>query len=117
MSSTTPAILAVKAGRRVILRHSVLVRVTHWINALCFVILLMSGLQIFNAHPALYWGNKSTFSDPFLALTAEQKSDGSLEGVTAVFGKSFTTTGVLGASRDDNGELTARGFPSWATIP
>ena len=117
MSSTTPAIVAVKAGRRIILRHSVLVRVTHWINALCFFILLMSGLQIFNAHPALYWGNKSTFSDPFLALTAQQKDDGSLEGVAAVFGKSFTTTGMLGASPGDNGELAARGFPSWATIP
>ena len=98
MSSTTPAIVAVKAGRRVILRHSVLVRVTHWINALCFFILLMSGLQIFNAHPALYWGNKSTFDDPFLALTAQQKNDGPLEGVTTIFGRSFTTTGVLGAS-------------------
>jgi thiosulfate reductase cytochrome b subunit len=117
MSSTTPPIVAVKAGRRVILRHSVLVRVTHWINALCFFILLMSGLQIFNAHPALYWGNKSTFNDPFLALTAQQKDDGSLEGVTVVLGKSFTTTGVLGASPGDNGELAERGFPSWVTIP
>jgi thiosulfate reductase cytochrome b subunit len=117
MSSTTPAIVAVKAGRRVILRHSVLVRVTHWINALCFFILLMSGLQIFNAHPALYWGNKSTFSDPFLALTAQQKDDGTLEGVTSIFGKSFATTGVLGASPGDNGELAERGFPSWITIP
>jgi len=53
MSSTTPAIVAVRAGRRVILRHSVLVRVTHWVNALCFFFLLMSGLQIFNADPAL----------------------------------------------------------------
>ena len=117
MSSTTPAIVAVKAGRRVILRHSVLVRMTHWINALCFFILLMSGLQIFNAHPALYWGNKSNFSKPFLALTAQQQSDGSLEGVTTIFGKSFTTTGVLGASSGDNGELAERGFPSWVTIP
>jgi thiosulfate reductase cytochrome b subunit len=117
MSSTTPPIVAVKAGRRVILRHSVLVRVTHWINALCFFILLMSGLQIFNAHPALYWGNKSTFSNPFLALTAQQKNDGPLEGVTTIFGKSFTTTGILGASAGDTGELAERGFPSWATIP
>jgi thiosulfate reductase cytochrome b subunit len=31
----------------------------HWINALAFVLLLMSGLQIFNAHPALYWGQSS----------------------------------------------------------
>jgi thiosulfate reductase cytochrome b subunit len=117
MSSHTPAIVATKAGRRVILRHTVLVRVTHWINALCFFILLMSGLQIFNAHPELNWGNKSDFTDPFLALTAQQQNDGPLEGVTTIFGRSFTTTGVLGASRDENNELTARGFPSWVTIP
>jgi cytochrome b subunit of formate dehydrogenase len=28
----------------------------HWINVTAIVILLMSGLQIFNAHPALYRG-------------------------------------------------------------
>ena len=37
-------------------RHSVAVRITHWLNVLCLSFLLMSGLQIFNAHPYLYWG-------------------------------------------------------------
>jgi cytochrome b subunit of formate dehydrogenase len=37
----------------IIRRHSIMVRVTHWANAICLLILLMSGLQIFNAHPAL----------------------------------------------------------------
>lgn len=41
------------------LRHSVPVRVMHWINVLALAILLMSGMQIFNAHPALYWGVSS----------------------------------------------------------
>ena len=104
-------------GRRVIARHSVLVRVTHWINALCFFVLVMSGLQIFNAHPALYWGEKSDFANPFLALTASQANDGSIQGVTTIFGKSFTTTGVLGASLDENDQLVERGFPRWITIP
>ena len=40
-------------------RHSLVVRVTHWVNVLCMIVLLMSGLQIFNAHPALYWGQHS----------------------------------------------------------
>jgi thiosulfate reductase cytochrome b subunit len=40
-------------------RHSLAVRVMHWINAIAIVILLMSGLQIYNAHPALYWGKSS----------------------------------------------------------
>jgi thiosulfate reductase cytochrome b subunit len=49
-------------------RHSVITRVTHWINALCLVLLFMSGLQIFNAHPALYWGNISTFDHPWALI-------------------------------------------------
>lgn len=100
-----------------IYRHTLAVRVTHWINALCFVLLLMSGLQIFNAHPALYWGAQSAFDRPLLALTAKQEADDSVKGVATIFGKSFATTGILGASRDENGEMTERGFPSWMTIP
>ncbi|MEO8715485.1 MAG: cytochrome b/b6 domain-containing protein [Acetobacteraceae bacterium] len=51
-----------------IYRHSIWLRLTHWINALCLTLLLMSGLQILNAHPALYWGQKSIFLHPLLAL-------------------------------------------------
>ena len=40
-------------------RHALLVRITHWINVVAFIVLLMSGLQIFNAHPSLYWGKSS----------------------------------------------------------
>ena len=104
-------------GRRVMYRHTLLVRITHWINALCFVFLLMSGLQIFNAHPALYWGNRSDFDRPFLSLNATQTDDGAARGVTTILGRSFTTTGLLGASRDENGQLAERGFPRWITIP
>ena len=52
----------------VIYRHSGTVRITHWVNALVLLVLLMSGLQIFNAHPALYLGAKSDFDDPILAM-------------------------------------------------
>ena len=37
-------------------RHSALVRVTHWITALCFVALLVSGVEILISHPRFYWG-------------------------------------------------------------
>src|ERR1019366_6126350 len=108
---------AVPRGR-MIYRHTLLVRVTHWINAICLAVLLMSGLQIFNAHPALYWGNRSEFDKPLLAMTAQQDGDGSVtKGVTTILGNSFTTTGVLGASRDESGQLSERGFPGWITIP
>src|SRR5260370_21552699 len=37
-------------------RHSALVRVTHWITTLCFLALLVSGLEILISHPRFYWG-------------------------------------------------------------
>ncbi|HEX5513673.1 MAG TPA: cytochrome b/b6 domain-containing protein [Gammaproteobacteria bacterium] len=99
-----------------IYRHTVPIRITHWVNALAVLVMLMSGLQIFNAHPALYWGNKSLFDRPLLALTAERGADGTLQGVTTLLGYRFDTTGVLGASEVD-GQMQARGFPTWATLP
>ncbi len=93
------------------------VRIAHWINALCLAILLMSGLNIFNAHPALYWGSGSDFQHPVLMLGAYADEFGMVDrGVTSIGGHEFDTTGVLGASRID-GQLTPRGFPSWATLP
>ncbi|MDE2571849.1 MAG: cytochrome b/b6 domain-containing protein [bacterium] len=49
-------------------RHPLVVRATHWIMALSMLVLVMSGLQIFNAHPALYASDASTFGHPLLAL-------------------------------------------------
>ena len=43
--------------REVVQRHSLVVRLTHWINVICLALLLLSGLRLFNYHPALYWGN------------------------------------------------------------
>src|SRR6202162_784664 len=37
-------------------RHSALVRVTHWITTLCFLSLLVSGVEIVISHPRFYWG-------------------------------------------------------------
>jgi len=101
---------------RVIYRHRLPVRVMHWINAICLLVLLGSGLQIFNAHPALYWGQKSTFDKPLLAMGAQRMPDGALRGVTQIGSHDFTTTGVFGAS-SMNGHPVARGFPAWLTIP
>jgi Prokaryotic cytochrome b561 len=53
--------LDLPASERLYRRHSGLARITHWINIVCFSLPLMSGLQIFNAHPALYVGNRSDF--------------------------------------------------------
>jgi thiosulfate reductase cytochrome b subunit len=37
-------------------RHSALVRVTHWITTLCFLALLVTGIEIVISHPRFYWG-------------------------------------------------------------
>ena len=37
-------------------RHSILVRVTHWLITLAFLALLVSGLEIVVSHPRFYWG-------------------------------------------------------------
>lgn len=104
------------AAREVIYRHSGAVRLTHWINALVLLVLLMSGLQIFNAHSALYFGSKSVFADPVLSMTAVRE-DGTIKGVTTLFGHRFDTTGVLGAGESASGELERRGFPWSVTLP
>lgn len=47
-------------------RHTLLVRVTHWVNALSFLALVVSGIAILIAHPRLYWGETGYFGDPAL---------------------------------------------------
>jgi thiosulfate reductase cytochrome b subunit len=98
-------------------RHALIVRLTHWINAIALAILLMSGLQIFNAHPSLSWGN-SSYSDraPIFETAAATAPDGRTIGTTRIFNHTFNTTGVLGLSTD-GGRQVAKGFPSWITIP
>jgi len=46
--------------------HSALVRVTHWVNALSFCALLVSGIAILLAHPRLYWGETGALGAPSL---------------------------------------------------
>lgn len=97
-------------------RHGLLVRATHWFNAIVLFVMLLSGLQIFNAHPALYWGKSADFDHPILSMTAYGHDDTVTQGVTQIGSWRFDTTGTLGASKVD-GVMTARGFPDWATIP
>jgi len=91
-------------------RHAAVTRVTHWLNVLAISVLLMSGLQIFNAHPALYWGQASRFADPWVSIEAVEQG-GRPRGVTTIGAARFDTTGVLGWSG------RARAFPRWATLP
>jgi len=57
------------APPRTIYRHRVATRLWHWINAVAILIMLGSGLMIFNAHPRLYWGiYGANFDHPWLQL-------------------------------------------------
>lgn len=106
-----------RRGVTAVYRHPVVVRLTHWLNALCLLVLLLSGLQILNAHPAFYWGEVARFAEPWAAIEAQTRDDGELRGRLTVADASFDTTGVLGASAAGGEQLQARAFPSWLTLP
>ena len=48
------------------MRHSLLVRITHWLTALSVAGLLVSGVAILIAHPRLYWGETGSLETPSL---------------------------------------------------
>ncbi|MBS0181367.1 MAG: cytochrome b/b6 domain-containing protein [Nitrospira sp.] len=93
-------------------RHRLPVRISHWLNVPFLIILIMSGLQIFNAHPALYWGDRSDRDRSLLSIRPVQTAGGEIKGLTTILGHPFDTTGVLGYSGG-----MRRAFPAWATIP
>ncbi len=100
-----------------IYRQSIWTRVTHWVWAICLFFLLLSGLQIFNAHPALYIGQESGFEyeNAVLEIGAINSPQGP-RGRTTLFGQSFDTTGWLGMSgAAERPVFTA--FPGAVTIP
>ena len=47
-------------------RHSALIRITHWISAVSFAVLVVSGIAILLAHPRLYWGETGAVGGPSL---------------------------------------------------
>ena len=104
--------------RLVVYRHALITRLTHWTNLLCVLVLLMSGLQIFNAHPALYWGQFGADADPPLfEIGADDSGNRPPIGFTKIGSSTFETTGILGVSRNASGDVVERGFPPWATLP
>lgn len=99
-------------GGALVRRHRLSTRLWHWTNAGVFLVMLMSGLMIFNAHPRLYWGAYGANFDP---AWLEIGADGG-RGFLRLGGVEVDTTGVLGA-REVDGRLQRRAFPGWATIP
>ena len=100
-------------GKARVKRHSLSMRVWHWINALCLLVLLMSGLMIFNAHPRLYWGEYGADDDAAWLEIGAQEDRGYLKIGNYV----ADTTGLLGVYTDGGGAVQHHAFPGWATIP
>ncbi|PPQ31057.1 hypothetical protein CCS01_18045 [Rhodopila globiformis] len=118
MSMVQPSAADTAAETRVTTyRHGVVVRITHWVSVICMTMLLMSGLMIFNAHPALYWGNISDFDHPAFSIGTVRAPDGHFQGQMLLFGHRINTTGVLGLTKAADGQPLDRAFPPWMTIP
>ena len=99
-------------------RHSPATRWTHWLGALAFFILVMSGLQIFNAAPYLDASDKSDPAHRVLQIAGGRESENAPPvGMVQIFGWQIHTTGVLGYTDDGQGGRTARAFPAWITLP
>ena len=116
--ATAAGMQAVPARQEFIYRHSVVVRATHWINVLCITLLLMSGLKLFNVHPALYLGNYGYRGAPtFLAISGDIDCETNRPvGTTQIGDYSFDTTGFLGVYYDSSGQPHGGAFPPWATL-
>ena len=99
-----------------IYRQSRWTRSTHWVWAICLFFLMLTGLQIFNAHPSLHIGQESGFEydNAILEIGAREQGPATYSGYTRVFGREFDTTGFLGVSGPDQ---DIRAFPAALTIP
>ena len=83
-----------------IYRHPVAVRVYHWVQALCFVLLLMSGLQIFNAYPRLHWGATGYAGMPAIFEIAGSGTLQDRRSWIDVGSQRLYTTGLLGVPHE-----------------
>ena len=64
--SSTAAVAEMRRKRP---KHALITRLWHWTNVVAVFVLFMSGLNIFNAHPRLYWGKYgANYDTPWLVL-------------------------------------------------
>ena len=68
-SVSIPGAASVTLSTTVAPRHSALVRVTHWLTTLCFIALLVPGIEIVISHPRFYWGETgNVLTEPLFKL-------------------------------------------------
>jgi thiosulfate reductase cytochrome b subunit len=63
-SAWVPSLAAAVSATTDTPRHALVVRVTHWVTALCFFALLVSGFEIVISHPRFYWGEAGNVLTP-----------------------------------------------------
>jgi thiosulfate reductase cytochrome b subunit len=97
-----PSTKTLPNGGKLVYRTPSLVRATHWLIAVSLFVLFLSGLQILNAHPALYWGNASKFDQPFLSF--------------GVAGQAFPSWITLPAEQDLAGGRRWHFFFAWCLV-
>jgi thiosulfate reductase cytochrome b subunit len=66
VSIWNPAATSLAPAAGVRSRHSAVVRITHWLTTICFLALLISGVEILISHPRFYWGETGNVSSPAL---------------------------------------------------
>src|SRR5258708_30755967 len=76
-------------------RHTAVVRITHWISALCFLALLVSGVELIISHPRFYWGEEGNVNTPALFSIPIPASRSAVHT-----GYGYTLPDQNGASRD-----------------
>src|SRR5262245_62398989 len=92
-------------------------RLTHWIWAIALFFLLLTGLQIFNAHPALYIGDQSGFEfDNYVLAISQQRVGEEWRGYTHILGLKIDHDRVLGRSGTAEPPPYVA-FPGWAPVP
>ena len=108
-----PGVRAARVARPVVYRHQLPTRIWHWLNAAVILVMFMSGLMIFNAHPRLYWGQYGANPD-YAWLQIGNLGE---QGFLRVGDHAIHTTGVLGSWRGPGDQTVYTAFPGWLTIP
>lgn len=102
----------------IIYRHPLYVRLWHWVNALSLILLLMSGLQIFNYHPALYWGESGYYGLPsFLSIQGPAADAEDDVSILQIGPYEFDVTGLLGVKLEQNERVRTFAIPPALTLP
>jgi thiosulfate reductase cytochrome b subunit len=88
-------------------RFPLLTRLTHWLNVVAIAVMIMSGLQIFNAHTALYTGEDADPAHAILSLPqqVDVNPDGSARYEMRLLGHAINP-----------GRFTMTEFPSSVTL-